>query len=167
MRIIHFSDSHLRPGKNIMKGQNLTEHFIVALKEINTQKAIDLIIFSGDMIDKGGDGFPSMDVAFANYKKFVIDEILEAIGLPQERFVFVCGNHDVVRDKDSKYEEKGLLEELTNIQNLDDFVRDTDSVNHVKRIEPFNKFRTTYYSSLPNIEYYDNPFKSLTLRTYL
>lgn len=160
MRIIHFSDSHLRSGNNIMKTQNLIEHFIDALKEINVQKSIDLIIFSGDMIDKGGDGFSSVDVAFANYKNFVIDEILKAIGLSQERFVFVCGNHDVVRGNDSKYEEKGLLEELTNIRSLDDFVRDTDSVNHVKRIEPFCRFRHSYYSSLAAVEYYETPYQS-------
>ena len=143
MRIIHFSDCHLRPGNNIAKGQTLAGHFIDALKDIHAQKRIDLMIFSGDMIDKGGDGFPSMDIAFSNYKSLIIDKILTEVGLSQERFVFVCGNHDVVRGNDSKYEEKGLLDELTNIQSLDDFVRDPDSVKHVKRIEPFNKFRTT------------------------
>lgn len=165
MRIIHFSDSHFRPGNNIAKSQKLTDHFINALKEIHAHKAIDLIIFSGDMVDKGGDGFPSMDNAFAIYKKFVIDEILKSIGLSQERFIFVCGNHDVVRGNDSKYEEKGLLDELTNIQKLDDFVRDPDSLKHVKRIEPYNKFRTTYYLSLPNVDYHETPFQSNLILT--
>lgn len=160
MRIIHFSDSHLRPGKNIAKGQTLAGHFIDALKVIHAQKPIDLIIFSGDMIDKGGDGFPSMDIAFSNYKALIIDKILSEVGLTQEHFVFVCGNHDVVRDNDSKYEEKGLLDDLACIQNLDDFVRDPESEKHVKRIEPFNKFRSSFFSSLSNVEYHETPFQS-------
>lgn len=160
MRIIHFSDSHLRPDKDIMKSQRLTEHFIDALKVIHAHKAIDLIIFSGDMVDKGGNGFPSMDNAFAIYKQFVIDPILKAVGLTQERFVFVCGNHDVVRNNDSKYEEKGLFEELTTIQSLDDFVRDPQSISHVRRIESFNKFRSAYFSSLTDVEYYETPFQA-------
>lgn len=160
MRIIHFSDSHLRPNKGIMKNQNLTERFINALKPIHAQRPIDLIVFSGDMIDRGGDGFNSMDEAFSIYKKFVIEKILSELDLSQERFIFVCGNHDVEHNKDNNIIESGMLTNLKDISTLDDFVRDPDSKNIFHRTESFNKFRNSYYSSLADVEYYETLFQS-------
>jgi predicted MPP superfamily phosphohydrolase len=124
-----------------MKSQRLAEHFIDSLKIIQQQKPIDLIIFSGDMIDKGGKGFPTMSEAFMNFKLLIIDKILSELNLDQERFVFVCGNHDVVRDKDNEYLESGLASKLNDITTLDDFVRDSKSIDKVKRMEDFNDFR--------------------------
>ncbi|MBQ4387909.1 MAG: metallophosphoesterase [Prevotella sp.] len=165
MRIIHFSDFHFQPNTGIARSQRLAEKLIAALKVIHEEKPIDLIVFSGDMIDKGGNGFDSMDNAFRSFRHLIIDEILNSIGLPSERFVFVCGNHDIERNKDSAIVESGMVAQLKDISTLDDFVRDPSSVSDVKRIEAFNMFRHEYYSSLANAEYYETPFQSnLVLR---
>lgn len=160
MRIIHFSDAHFQPGTAIMKSQRLAERFIDSLKIVHQQKPIDLIIFSGDMIDKGGKGFPTMSEAFMNFKLLIIDKILSELNLDQERFVFVCGNHDVVRDKDNEYLESGLASKLNDITTLDDFVRDSKSIDKVKRVEDFNDFRHKFYTELPGIEYHETPYQS-------
>lgn len=160
MRIIHFSDFHFQPKDGIAKSQRLAERLMVTLQQIQAEKPIDLIIFSGDMIDRGGEGFKSMDYAFKVFKELIIDKILKCLDLPSERFVFVCGNHDVERKKDSKITETGLVEHLCNISALDDFVRAPSSIDDVRRIETFNRFRHEYYSSLPNLEYYETPFQS-------
>ena len=149
MRIIHFSDAHFQPGNAINKFQRLAEHFIDSLKIIHQQKPIDLIIFSGDMIDRGGEGFSSMSDAFLTFKYLIIDKMLSELNLGQERFVFVCGNHDVVRDKDNEYLESGLASKLNDITSLDDFVRDLNSIDKVKRIEDFNNFHQKFYSGIP------------------
>lgn len=164
MRIIHFSDTHFQPGKDILKSQRLADRFIESLEIIHQQKPIDLIIFSGDMIDKGGKGFSSMSDAFMNFKNLIIDKLLKKLNLGHDRFVFVCGNHDVVRDKDSQYMEKGLVTGLNNITSLDDFIRDPKSIDNVKRIEDFNSFRHKFYAELPDIEYHETTYQSnLTL----
>ena len=160
MRIIHFSDVHFKPGASISKSQRLVERFIDALKVVQQQKPIDLIIFSGDMIDRGGKDFPSMSNAFMNFKNLIIDKILSSLNLGHDRFVFVCGNHDIVRDKDSQYVEKGLATELNDITSLDDFVRDPNSIDNVKRIEDFNNFRHKFYAELPDVEYHETPYQS-------
>lgn len=160
MRIIHFSDAHFQPGTSIMKSQRLVDKFIDSLKVVNQERPIDLIIFSGDMIDRGGKGFSSMSDAFMNFKHLIIDKILFELNLNQERFIFVCGNHDVVRSKDSQYLEKGLATDLSNITVLDDFVRDPKSIDNVKRVEDFNNFRHNFYAKLPGIEYHETPYQS-------
>lgn len=160
MRIIHFSDAHFQPGNGIMKSQRLAERFIDALKAIHQQKPIDLIIFSGDMIDRGGENFSSMSDAFMSFKNLIIDKILSELNLGHDRFVFVCGNHDVVRNKDSQYLEKGLATDLKDITSLDDFVRDPKSIENVKRVEDFNNFRHKFYADLPGVEYHETPFQS-------
>lgn len=160
MRIVHFSDCHFQPGYGIMRSQRLAEEFTSALEIINKEKPIDLIIFSGDMIDRGGKGFESMDLAFSNFKNLIIDKILKAINLPSERFVFVCGNHDVERDKDSVLAEEGAKALLKDIPSLDDFIRKVSSSNEIKRIESFNKFHHDYYTALSGVKYYETPFQS-------
>lgn len=160
MRIIHFSDAHLQPGMAISKSQRLAERFIESLKIVHQQKPIDLIIFSGDMIDKGGKGFNSMSDAFANFKNLIIDKILKELNLGCDRFVFVCGNHDVVRDKDSQYMEKGLATNLNDVSSLDEFIRDPKSIDNVKRIEDFNKFHHDFYTGVPCVGFYETPYQS-------
>lgn len=160
MRIIHFSDTHFQSGIGIMRSQKLAERFIDTLKVVHQQKPIDLIIFSGDMIDKGGKNFSSMADAFMSFKNLVIDKILSELKLGQERFVFVCGNHDVVRDKDSQYLETGLATGLSDISKLDDFIRDPKSIDNVKRIEDFNNFHHKFYAELTDVEFYDTPYQS-------
>lgn len=160
MRIIHFSDAHFQPGNAIMKSQRLADRFIDALKVIHQEKPIDLIIFSGDMIDRGGKGFTSMSDAFMNFKNLIIDKILSALNLSRERFVFVCGNYDVVRSKDSQYLETGLSLDLNDLTSLDDFIRDPKSIDNVKRVEDFNTFRHKFYAELPGIEYYETPYQA-------
>ena len=165
MRIIHFSDAHFQPGSAIMKSQRLADRFIDALKVIHQEKPIDLIIFSGDMIDRGGKGFTSMSDAFMNFKNLIIDKILSALNLSRERFVFVCGNHDVVRSNDSQYLETGLSSDLNDLTSLDDFIRDPKSIDNVKRVEDFNTFRHKFYAELPGIEYYETPYQANLLLT--
>ena len=165
MRIIHFSDTHFQPGFNIQKSQRLVDHFIAALKPIHLQRPIDLIIFSGDMIDRGGKDFPSMADAFASFKNLIIDKILQELDIPQERFVFVCGNHDVVRNKDNEYMELGLSAKLKDITALDDFIRDPRSSDNVRRIEDFNRFHHQFYADIPEIVFHDTPYQSNLILT--
>lgn len=160
MRIIHFSDTHFQPGAAISKSQRLVERFIDALKAVQQQKSIDLVIFSGDMIDRGGKGFTSMSDAFMSFKNLIIDKVMSGLNLGHERFVFVCGNHDIVRDRDSQYMEKGLSSDLNDITSLDDFVRNPDSIDNVKRVEDFNVFHHKFYADLPGVEYHETPYQS-------
>ena len=48
MRIIHFSDFHL-DYEQITRCENLIDRMIHALQQVHQEKAIDVIVFSGDL----------------------------------------------------------------------------------------------------------------------
>lgn len=160
MRIIHFSDFHLRPNNNLAQSQDLLAKMISALDSVNIDKKIDLIVFSGDMIDRGGDGFSSPQVAFGNFKSLVIDVLLNKLGLAEDRFIFVPGNHDIQQKEDKPFEENGLYGELTSNKKIDDFVHDPTNLEHIRRIVEFNKFKASYYTKLKNVEFYNTPLQA-------
>ena len=113
MRIIHFSDFHLRKD-HIERAEAIVERLLEALKKVNQERQIDLIIFSGDLIDRAGDTFEEHKISTAlhTYDKLVIKPILEGIGLPPNRFVFTMGNHEVNRDKTNDTEDDELTKKL-------------------------------------------------------
>ena len=67
MRIIHFSDFHLDKS-NLTQSNNIVYHLENTLKLINQEKNIDLILFTGDMINQGGQNFPTVEEAFKTFK---------------------------------------------------------------------------------------------------
>lgn len=60
MRILHFSDFHLRPNKQGERSMDIFDRMMDKLQEIRQEANIDLVIFSGDMIDKGGTNLASL-----------------------------------------------------------------------------------------------------------
>ena len=70
MRILHFSDFHLRPNGLGKRSMDIFHRMMEKLQEINQEENIDLVIFSGDMIDKGGKDFNiSLMNVFKNLRK--------------------------------------------------------------------------------------------------
>ena len=145
MRIIHFSDFHL-DGKRIPKSENnIVNYLITILKEINQQKKIDLILFTGDLINQGGSNFEDISLAFEKFKEIFIDKLCNSINLHSKQFIFTIGNHDVCRKKDNRYIESGLFNTLTNNDAVAELIDNEDSDNYIKRIVDFKAFEKEYY----------------------
>ena len=109
MRIIHFSDFHLQ-GDQIDRADTLVARMLEAIVPLHRQKPVDLIVFSGDLIDKAGKEFPEpkMENAYNQFRTTVIDRMVAELGLPQCRFVFSPGNHDVNRKAESEEDDNKL-----------------------------------------------------------
>ena len=74
-----------------------------SLHQINTERQIDLVIFTGDMLEQGGVGYGNNLVqGFTDFQSKVINPILTTLNLPHNRFIFTPGNHDVNRKSDKK-----------------------------------------------------------------
>jgi len=90
MRIVHISDIHL-------SANNLSElrtFYLRALLEdlrlFHQEKRIDVVVISGDLIDKGGESFAGQD-AYAIFEKEFIRPIMEAFDIPSSNILFVPG----------------------------------------------------------------------------
>ena len=147
MRIIHFSDFHL-DNDQITRCMDLVERMILALQQIHKEKAIDVIVFSGDLIDRAGCNFlePKMKNGFEKFEEVVIKPITTALGLPANRFIFTLGNHDVNQKADKKRANTNLTKKLRDAAEVDRFINQKDVETKIPRIAEFNKFRDDYWT---------------------
>lgn len=160
MRILHFSDFHLKPGNGLRKSQELLDKMMSSLDTIQQEHPIDLVIFSGDMIDRGAEGFTSMAIAFGNFKFLVADKIAKHLNISADRIIIAPGNHDIDKKADKQHLETGIYEHLCTIKDVDNFISDPTNFDDVKRIAEFNKFQEGYYNGLSGLEYYHTPLQS-------
>lgn len=57
MKILHFSDFHLCPNKQGERSMDIFDRMMDKIQEVNQEANIDLVIFSGDVVDNGGEKF--------------------------------------------------------------------------------------------------------------
>lgn len=146
MRIIHFSDFHL-DFDQITRCVDLVNRMIQALQQVHQEKAIDVIVFSGDLIDRAGCNFsvPKMKTGFEKFEEIVIKPITTALGLPANRFIFTLGNHDVDREAETKRANTNLTKKLKDAAEVDRFINQKDVETKIPRIAEYNKFRNDYW----------------------
>lgn len=160
LRILHFSDFHLNNGK-IAEAQHIIRYMQKCLEDICKNKKIDLILFSGDILDKGGVSFESITNGLSTFVDVVIKPITETIGLPMYCFIFSPGNHDIDRNADSRRMEKDLE---SGIETWEDIItklsKADDLSDFTKRITQYKEFEKKHYSAFPGIEYKSFPLLS-------
>ena len=153
MRIIHFSDFHLDKSR-LTPFNNIIYNLECALKKIQEEHSIDLILFTGDLLNQGGRSFEDISDGFKTFKTIFIERLCKSINLAPDRFIFTPGNHDVCRQKDSKALELGLSQILVDIKSVAETIDSEDSDNSISRINDFKKFEKEYYSQLYEPENY-------------
>lgn len=106
--ILHLSDIHVSE-KSIPDIDVLIKKLIKDIELVKEEQAmnIDMVCFAGDLIERG-------DYAFENESQIKLAEdhfinpLLDALGLPDDRFILVPGNHEVDRRKIATATERGL-----------------------------------------------------------
>ena len=147
MRIIHLSDFHLDYDQ-IRRCEDLVGNLIEALTQVHQDKPIDVVVFSGDLIDCAGCNFPEpkMKNGFDKFEETVINPITKAIGLEKNRFVFTLGNHDIDQKADVKRVNTTLTKKLKDAAEVDRFINQKGVDAKIPRIAEYNKFRNDYWS---------------------
>ena len=160
MRILHFSDFHLNGGKIADAIQTLN-FMLQAIKNIQNERPIDLVVFSGDMLEQGGEGYEKNLLAgFSSFKEVIISPIMEAIGIPLSRFIFVPGNHDIDRDADDEIMENGIEERTKEYDDIVKFAKGLKIDKYTARISDFKKFEKEFYSEFDDVIYNGSRFVS-------
>ena len=161
LRILHLSDLHLVKEHPAMDA--LLMYLNRSMDEIQKDGGIDLVIFTGDLIDKGGASFGDINTAFKKFEEVVIIPILEKLRLSKDRFVFIPGNHDTKNDIGKQYMKIGFLGE-----NLHD---DHEKIISIKnspknhdivrtRTKAFKDFEKLYYTGNLRVNYQYGDFES-------
>jgi predicted MPP superfamily phosphohydrolase len=144
LRIVHLSDIHLA-HENIKDFDNFVIKALMNdLEEFHAAKKIDMIILSGDLIDKGGLSFEDINSAFIIFKEKVIDAISEKIKLSCNQIFIIPGNHDIERNADDEIDEAGLYSVLRDTTKVNKMI-ESGKTKGIKRIIPYKKFEAELY----------------------
>lgn len=157
MRVVHLSDIHYHPNQ-----KNFTRYcldpLIKDLQKYSIEEPVELICFTGDLIDKGGyDSKKSVDIleAFDDFEQTFVEPLLKALKLEKHQFVFIPGNHDIDRKSINEYSHDGMLGKMTDRNKIDTAMRNVETLD-LNRIEHYKTFENLYFSD--SNSYYQNPF---------
>ncbi len=156
IRILHLTDFHL--NKKTLKDWDgfLKEAFLKKIEELHKENSIDLVLFTGDLIDKAGIDFKEKDdlvtpttKALRIFKDQVINPILEKLNIDISRFIICPGNHDIDRNADKPFHESGLKSDLNSIDKINSFAnQNEDDYDGIQRIKAYKDFEFDLYSEV-------------------
>ncbi|WP_163411224.1 metallophosphoesterase [Flavobacterium ajazii] len=149
IRILHLTDFHL--NTKTLKDWNdfLKVPFLKKITEINNVQNIDLVLFTGDMIDKAGKDFGSVSDALYSFKENVISPILIELNLDISRFIICPGNHDINRNADKPFHESGLKHDLDSIDKINSFTNlNEDDYDGIQRMKEYKDFEFKLYEGI-------------------
>ena len=175
MRIIHLSDIHLCKDNIEDFRLHYRKSLIEELENRNSEIEIELIIISGDLVDKGGaslkelDGYEGYDNPYDIFEKEFIEPICNQLQIPKEKILFIPGNHDIEQDKIDEIKEAGLKNILKSPQEVNkitekykgnleglDFQRLHNFLEFEKVYQKDNKFLQYEFSEFESKAVYDN-----------
>ena len=161
IRILHLSDFHLNNRTFRDWNDYLKDSFFEKLDELGKENKIDLVVFTGDLVDKGGKDFKGASNGFAVFKEQIITPILEHLNLDISQFIICPGNHDIERDADDEIDEEGMKVVMTNNEKVINFINKAEeksSYKRIKRIESYKSFEQELYDNV-SVEKLQSIFK--------
>jgi len=167
MRIVHFSDIHLAYGNYHYFNTVYLKALINDLKNQLHHGSIDLVIISGDLVDKGG--FSLYDIKeykgregeispYQIFEELFIEPISVALSIPKNKFLFVPGNHDVDESNILLKAESDLINKIIEGKPTITEILEANEVNfeYSKRIECFKRYEEEYHSTNDYYDYTNN-----------
>lgn len=134
LNILHISDVHIQK-RNEIEIREIVQKMLDDIKKVESEKEIkiDLICFTGDLIQRGDEAIEN-EGQWKLANDILIQPLLEKLGLSQDRFMFVHGNHEVDIKKIVKALEKGL--QVKSLDEIKDIMDNFDS-SYRSRVEYF------------------------------
>ncbi|QAA80547.1 metallophosphoesterase [Aequorivita sp. H23M31] len=141
IRILHLTDFHL--NRRTLRDWNdfYKDSFFEKLDQFQNDRPIDLVVFTGDLIDKGGKDFSKANLAFEEFNENIIKPIIHFLKLDISKFIICPGNHDINRSADDEIDENGLKSTLTSSEKIIDFIGNAEKTNSYKRIERIRDYK--------------------------
>jgi len=140
MRIIHFSDLHY--GKHNDRIERMLPVLIKELETINNEKAIDLIVLSGDLVWTGEN-----EKNFETVQNEFIEPLLSKLNISQDSFILTQGNHDNSKDEKELPLVKEHIDRFEENDEVDEFVSKDDEqfkLSFIKSENYYNFIRSFY-----------------------
>ena len=160
MRLVHLSDIHLSKDNYNEFQNNYKDALLKDLAIYHNSIPIDLIIITGDLVDKGGHSlfeileFKDFKSPYDIFDKIFIDPISDQLGIDKHKFLFIPGNHDIDEKEILLFDEKELVKNISD-KNINEYLLENKSFKHSNRIRKFKEFEQQYH--LENSSYIYSP----------
>lgn len=154
IRILHLTDFHL--NNSTLKDWNdyYKEAFFEKIDYLQKDKSIDLVLFTGDLLDRAGKDFGSVTKGLNEFETQVINPILERLNIDISKFIICPGNHDIDRNADDKFYEAGLSSSLNSINEVNLFINNgDDNYSGIERIKEYKIFEFALYKDVKEKEH--------------
>jgi hypothetical protein len=141
--ILHLSDLHY-DAKHLHDLKIIRTALFEDLKNLSSQDKIipNCIIFSGDLIFNGTDGYSADKNYYPDVKSFFIEPLLDLLKVTEDYFFITPGNHDVQRNDIDEYLDAGLKQKLISLDAVDSIIEDVNNRNDfLSRLGNFNRFK--------------------------
>ena len=145
LNILHISDTHIQMAAKEEISEIISKMINDVMKVQKEQNIkIDLVCFTGDLIQRGDmaiDDEKQLKIA----EEILINPVLKGLGLENDKFIIVPGNHEVDIRKIVKAIEKGLL--VKSIEEINENVSDMNEA-YMARLQYFYEWIEKYYSDV-------------------
>ncbi|MNU49485.1 3',5'-cyclic adenosine monophosphate phosphodiesterase CpdA [compost metagenome] len=162
MRIVHLSDIHLSKGNLYEFRNNFKDAIILDLLNFHKDVPVDIIVITGDLIDKGGHSlkeipeFSDIKNPYEIFKNEFILPIAQGLQIDSKKFIFVPGNHDIDEKSISWFDENQLSRDINN-QNINTFLSENiNSFRHSSRMKDFKEFERDFHNGNLNYSFSEN-----------
>ncbi|WP_333620968.1 metallophosphoesterase [Sphingobacterium multivorum] len=153
MRILHFSDIHLSDENFEIYDFTFRDKLLKILWEEHQKKNIDIVVITGDLVDRGGHSLKNLDEydgysdPYAFFEEHFIRPIMDRLKLESRNFLFIAGNHDVDENEILFVDEKFLKkhEAAGEINKLLKDTRDKSHLQYSHRIKKFKDFEEKFH----------------------
>jgi len=163
MRIVQLSDLHLSSNNiNDLKHYYL-EGLISDLSEFHSHVPIDLILVTGDLIDKGGSSLGSEP--YSVFQTEIVDPLISALQISRQQVLIIPGNHDVDRNE-IHVQSEFYLKHTLDREKANELVSEMKKgfTQDHSRIRRFKEFEREFHDGTPNY-IYSNAESSIIIHT--
>lgn len=143
MKILHLSDIHYDVNNHVKFNELLEE-----LKKCTNK--IDLIVITGDLINRGKAGCDSIDKGFEIFDKEFICPILTHFNIERDYVILVPGNHDIDRTKINDVAEIGLQNFLLDDDKVSDIIKqgiNNKTYQEFERLQSYKSYVEKFYQN--------------------
>lgn len=150
IRILHLSDIHYDFSMSLDFKSFIMEPLMHDLANYKKERDFDLLIISGDLINKGGNK-EDITITFLDFEEKFILPLLKVLDLSKDECFFVPGNHDIDRTLDDDITETGMEHYLGSVNIINQYIdanrekKIKDILPGMRRIIPYKEFERQFY----------------------
>lgn len=156
IRILHLTDFHYRNHRNsLIDQENVVNKIVNKLKE----ETIDLIIFSGDLVNNG-----EKEVDFKLASELLLEKLSKDLNIDKSKIIICPGNHDMNWSERIDAIFKQLDKDITKPDELDKYLNGGDYSHSIKPLKNYLNFEKEFYDKCSSVKHIEDLYSAFEVK---